>query len=95
MKTKGVYLVPTRLTVEYVLQQVENYPPQIAAKARAAAAAEKEVKRCAPAPGRTTVYVFRDSFVARLAGFDVLVDGRLVFSKQREGRWPAADEIET
>lgn len=39
MKSKGVYLVPTRITVEYVLKEVENYPPQIAAKARAAAAA--------------------------------------------------------
>jgi imidazolonepropionase-like amidohydrolase len=39
MKAKGVYLVPTRLTVEYVLKEVENYPPQIAAKAHAAAAA--------------------------------------------------------
>ncbi len=39
MKAKGVYLVPTRLTVEYVLKEVEGYPPQIAAKARAAAAA--------------------------------------------------------
>ena len=39
MKAKGVWLVPTRLTVEYVLGQVEGYPPQIAAKARAAAAA--------------------------------------------------------
>jgi predicted Rdx family selenoprotein len=25
--------------------------------------------------------------------FDVLVDGRLVFSKQREGRFPEEDEI--
>jgi predicted Rdx family selenoprotein len=25
--------------------------------------------------------------------FDVLADGRLIFSKQREGRWPEADEI--
>ena len=39
MKAKGVYLVPTRITVEWVLKVVENYPPQIAAKARAAAAA--------------------------------------------------------
>ena len=39
MKAKGVWLVPTRLTVEYVLKEVEGYPPQIAAKAHAAAAA--------------------------------------------------------
>jgi predicted Rdx family selenoprotein len=25
--------------------------------------------------------------------FDVLVDGRSIFSKQREGRYPDADEI--
>jgi hypothetical protein len=25
--------------------------------------------------------------------FDVIVDGKLVFSKQREGRWPDAGEI--
>jgi imidazolonepropionase-like amidohydrolase len=39
MKAKGVYLVPTRVTVEWVLKEVESYPPMIAAKARAAAAA--------------------------------------------------------
>jgi predicted Rdx family selenoprotein len=27
--------------------------------------------------------------------FDVLVDGRLVFSKQREGRYPEARELTT
>jgi predicted Rdx family selenoprotein len=25
--------------------------------------------------------------------FDVVADGRLIFSKQRAGRWPEADEI--
>jgi hypothetical protein len=25
--------------------------------------------------------------------FDVVADGNLVFSKQREGRWPELDEI--
>jgi predicted Rdx family selenoprotein len=25
--------------------------------------------------------------------FDVVADGNLVFSKQREGRWPDTDEI--
>lgn len=47
MKAKGVYLVPTRITVEYVLKEVENYPPQIAAKARAAAAAHGNMLRTA------------------------------------------------
>jgi imidazolonepropionase-like amidohydrolase len=39
MKTKGVYLVPTRLTVEWVMKEADNFPPVIAAKARAAGAA--------------------------------------------------------
>lgn len=39
MKAKGVYLVPTRITVEWVQKEAESYPPNIAAKARAAAAA--------------------------------------------------------
>jgi imidazolonepropionase-like amidohydrolase len=39
MKAKGVYLVPTRLAVYWVNKMVDTYPPPIAAKARAAAAA--------------------------------------------------------
>jgi imidazolonepropionase-like amidohydrolase len=39
MKAKGVYLVPTRLAVYWTNKQADTYPPQIAAKARAAAAA--------------------------------------------------------
>ncbi len=39
MKAKGVVLVPTRITVEWVQKEAETYPPVIAAKARAAAAA--------------------------------------------------------
>ena len=39
MKAKGVYLVPTRMAVYWVEKQADTYPPQIAAKARAAAAA--------------------------------------------------------
>ncbi|MGB6604804.1 MAG: amidohydrolase family protein, partial [Steroidobacteraceae bacterium] len=39
MKAKGVYLVPTRMTVNWVLKEADTYPPKIAAKARAAAAA--------------------------------------------------------
>jgi imidazolonepropionase-like amidohydrolase len=39
MKAKGVYLVPTRLAAYWVGKEAETYPPQIAAKARAAAAA--------------------------------------------------------
>jgi imidazolonepropionase-like amidohydrolase len=39
MKAKGVYLVPTRMTVLWVLKEADTYPPKIAGKARAAAAA--------------------------------------------------------
>ena len=39
MKAKGVYLVPTRMAVYWVEKMADTYPPQIAAKARAAAAA--------------------------------------------------------
>ena len=39
MKAKGVYLVPTRMAVYWVSKMADSYPPKIAAKARAAAAA--------------------------------------------------------
>jgi imidazolonepropionase-like amidohydrolase len=39
MKAKGVYLVPTRMAVYWVNKEAGTYPPQIGAKARAAAAA--------------------------------------------------------
>jgi imidazolonepropionase-like amidohydrolase len=39
MKAKGVYLVPTRMAVYWVTKMAETFPPKIAAKARAAAAA--------------------------------------------------------
>lgn len=39
MKQKGVYLVPTRMTQEWVLAKADTYPPKIGAKARAAATA--------------------------------------------------------
>jgi len=39
MKAKDVYLVPTRMAVYWVSKMADTYPPQIAAKARAAAAA--------------------------------------------------------
>jgi len=43
--------------------------------ARAAAEEEKEAKRYAPVADRATLYIFRDSFVGKVAGLDVLVDG--------------------
>lgn len=39
MKSKGVYLVPTRMAAYWVGKDADAYPPQIAAKARAASAA--------------------------------------------------------
>jgi imidazolonepropionase-like amidohydrolase len=45
MKEKGVYLVPTRMASYWTMQQVDHYPPQIAAKARAAAAASADAFR--------------------------------------------------
>jgi imidazolonepropionase-like amidohydrolase len=47
MKERGTYLVPTLLAAEYVTGRVvpRNYPPEIAAKARAAAEARSAVFR--------------------------------------------------
>jgi imidazolonepropionase-like amidohydrolase len=47
MRAKGVYLVPTRMTVLWVLKEADNYPPKIAAKARAAAAAHGTMMKAA------------------------------------------------
>jgi imidazolonepropionase-like amidohydrolase len=47
MKAKGVWLVPTRITVEWVMKKVDTYPPKIAAKARAAAAAHANMMKTA------------------------------------------------
>jgi imidazolonepropionase-like amidohydrolase len=47
MKAKGVYLVPTRMTVLWVLKEADTYPPKIAAKARAAAAAHGNMMKAA------------------------------------------------
>ena len=47
MKAKGVWLVPTRMAVYWVNKQVDNYPPKIAAKARAAYAAHEKMFRTA------------------------------------------------
>jgi imidazolonepropionase-like amidohydrolase len=53
MKEKGTYLVPTLLAGEYVSGKAaaHNYPPEIAAKARAAVAARSAVFRKALAMG--------------------------------------------
>ena len=47
MKSKGVYLVPTRMAVYWVGKEADNYPPAIAAKARAAHAAHGEMFKAA------------------------------------------------
>jgi imidazolonepropionase-like amidohydrolase len=47
MKQKGVYLVPTRLAVFWVNKEADNYPPQIAEKARAAARAHSGMLKTA------------------------------------------------
>jgi imidazolonepropionase-like amidohydrolase len=47
MKAKGIYLVPTRMAVYWVNKQADTFPPQIAAKARAAAAAHGDMFKTA------------------------------------------------
>jgi imidazolonepropionase-like amidohydrolase len=47
MKAKGVWLVPTRSAVYWVSKMADSYPPKIAAKARAAAAAHDKMFRTA------------------------------------------------
>ena len=43
MTQKGVYLVPTRMAVKFVLKQADTYPPQVAKKAREAAASHGDM----------------------------------------------------
>ncbi|MGH8187169.1 MAG: amidohydrolase family protein, partial [Steroidobacteraceae bacterium] len=47
MKQKGVYLVPTRLASYWIERQMATYPPVIAEKARAAAAAHTAMMKAA------------------------------------------------
>lgn len=47
MKAKGVWLVPTRSAVYWVSKQADTFPPKIAAKARAAAAAHDKMFKTA------------------------------------------------
>jgi imidazolonepropionase-like amidohydrolase len=47
MKARGVYLVPTRMTVLWVLKEADTFPPKIAGKARAAAAAHGDMFKAA------------------------------------------------
>jgi imidazolonepropionase-like amidohydrolase len=45
MKEKGTWLVPTAMAVKYVSDPARSYPPEIAAKARAAAEAWRRAFR--------------------------------------------------
>jgi imidazolonepropionase-like amidohydrolase len=51
MKARGTWLVPTRTTVRFVEANADRYPPKIAAKARAAAAAHGGMMKRALALG--------------------------------------------
>lgn len=45
MKNKGTYLTPTLMATEWILSKIDNYPPALQAKAKAAAAARSEMFR--------------------------------------------------
>src|SRR5881296_4620377 len=45
MKNKGVFLTPTLLATEWIMSKLDNYPPALQAKAKAAAAARSEMFR--------------------------------------------------
>jgi imidazolonepropionase-like amidohydrolase len=45
MRDKGVYLVPTLLAGDWVMRQIDKFPPPIAAKARAAVGARSDMFR--------------------------------------------------
>ena len=45
MKNKGTYLTPTLMASEWIMSKINNYPPNLQAKARAAMAARTEMFR--------------------------------------------------
>jgi imidazolonepropionase-like amidohydrolase len=45
MKNKGVFLTPTLMATEWIMSKLENYPPALQTKAKAAAAARSEMFR--------------------------------------------------
>src|SRR6476660_3100223 len=45
MKNKGVFLTPTLMATEWIMRKLENYPPALQAKAKAATAARSEMFR--------------------------------------------------
>jgi imidazolonepropionase-like amidohydrolase len=51
MKSKGTYLTPTLMATEWILGKIDNYPPALQAKAKAAGAARSEMFRNAAKMG--------------------------------------------
>src|SRR5438874_1723219 len=45
MKNKGTYLTPTLMATEYIMAKIDNYPPALQAKAKAAATARSDMFR--------------------------------------------------
>jgi imidazolonepropionase-like amidohydrolase len=45
MKNKGTYLTPTLMATEWIMSKIDNYPPTLQAKAKAAAAARSDMFR--------------------------------------------------
>src|SRR6476659_3233243 len=45
MKNKGTYLTPTLMATEWIMGKIDNYPPALQAKARAAGAARSDMFR--------------------------------------------------
>src|SRR5229473_791039 len=45
MKNKGTYLTPTLMATEWIMSKIDNYPPALQGKAKAAAAARSEMFR--------------------------------------------------
>jgi imidazolonepropionase-like amidohydrolase len=45
LKSKGTYLTPTLMAVEFIMGKIDSYPPAVQAKARAAAAARSDMFR--------------------------------------------------
>ncbi len=45
MKNKGTFLTPTLMATEWITSKIDNYPPALQAKAKAAAAARSEMFR--------------------------------------------------
>ncbi|PYJ77393.1 MAG: amidohydrolase, partial [Verrucomicrobia bacterium] len=45
MKNKGTFLTPTLMATEWIMSKIDNYPPALQAKAKAAGAARSEMFR--------------------------------------------------